>query len=189
MKIKLRNLLILFVILCFYSCKSSKEWISYDKVKEGQQLEKAQEITVNDFFQMWMLNKYPTKVDINCHELFKDERYTYFGKTKLKVLDVYPNLYKVQNDLLDSLFENYKKIDGQEIKREFWDLYIPQSDKDIWMNSKCTSSTSNPKYICELQKDKIFIKLHWKVKCDGRKILDKSYVGYYDMNKMKFDNE
>ena len=188
MNITLKDLLKIILIVSFLnSCNSSKEFINYDKVKEGEQLVNAKEITVNQLFNFWMFKKYPFKIDLNCHELYRDDNYTYFGKDNLKFLNTYPNLYKVQNDSLDSQFGHYKNIDGQAIRNEFWDLCVPQSDKDIWNNIKCTSNFSNPKYSFELQNEKIFITLHWKVSCNGIQMLNKTYTGYFDMNKLDFD--
>jgi len=180
----MKNLInLILALLILSSCSSTKNLISFEEVKQGEQLENAQEISVEQLFQIWMNNAYPTKVDINCRELYKDSDYTYFGENKLTFLKLEPLLYKVNSDSLNIKFSDYKNIDGQLIRNEFWEKAIPTSDKDIWKNSQCTSSSSNPRYFYTLTDSKILIRLDWKVKCDGRKILEKSYNGYYDINK------
>ncbi len=188
MKITSISIVIIFTLSIFISCNSSKNYINYEKVKEGQQLEKAQEIPLNTFVEIWMSNR-KSKVDTNCHELFRNDVYTYFGKNYLKLYGLTKSLYKVQNKQLDSLFKNYRNIDAQEIKFKFWELYVPQNESKIIENSNCSSSSGNPKYSYEIQKDKLIIHLRWKARCDGKKIIDKKYTGSYDTNKLKFDIE
>lgn len=185
MKITSKIILIIFAIFIISSCGSS---IEYNKVKEGQQLEKAKEITLNTFVQIWMSNR-KSKADTNCYELFRDDNYTYFGKNYLKLYGLTKSIYKVQNIQLDSIFKNFRNIDGQEIKFKFWDLYVPQNERDILENSNCESSSSNPKYSYELQKDKLIIHLRWKARCNGKILINKNYTGSYDTKKLKFDKE
>lgn len=163
----------------------SRKSTSFEKIKEGQYLNEALEISVNTFFQIWMNNRYPQKIDLNCHELFKDNTYTYFGKNNLQGLNICKNLYKVQNDAIKRYFPNYQKIDGQMIRQQFWEEVIPQSDEDIRKNSECNSSSSKPRFNYVLQDDKIKITLEWKYKCDFKTLINNTYAGYYDMVKLK----
>jgi len=182
----MKNLInIILVASILISCSSSKQLINFEKVKQGEQLENALEISVEQFFQIWMNNVYPSKIDINCNELYKDSDYTYFGENKLTFLNIEPLLYKIDSDSLNLKFGDYKKIDGQLIRQEFWEKAIPSTDKDIWLHSQCSSSSSNPKYSYNLQDSRIIITLDWKIKCDGRKLLEKTYNGYFDMSKME----
>jgi len=58
---------------------------------------------------------------------------------------------------------------------------------DTWKNAECMSSSSRPTYTYELKDHKIRIELHWRIKCDGRKIFEKDYSGYYDLKTMKIE--
>ena len=167
------------------SCSSSRKSISFEQVKEGHHLNRAVEISVDNFFQIWMNNRYPQKIDLNCHELFKNDTYTYFGQNTLKGLNIRQNLYKVQNDSLYQKFSNYQNIDGQIIRQEFWEEVIPQSDKNIRKNADCNSSSSNPRFSYSLDNGKIKINLEWKYKCDFKTLIDKTYFGYYDMKELE----
>lgn len=159
--------------------------MSFDEVREGQHLNKSVEISVREFFQIWINNRYPQKFDQNCHKLYEDENYAYFGNYTLKGLSTQQNIYKVSSDSLTEHFSNYQNIDGIMIRREFWEEVIPQSDKDIRKYSECNSSSSNPEFNYELQKKKIKITLKWKYKCDFKILIDKTYIGYYDIKKLE----
>ena len=184
----IRNFLILILSLFLLSgCGTTKNTVNFTKVRKGEQLDRANEITVEQFLRIWINNSYPVKIDINCHELYKDERFTYFGKNNLKLLSLEPHLFKVRNDSLNLQLGNYNKIDGQIIRQEFWEKIVPKADINTWKNIECTSSSSRPTYTYELKDHKIRIGLHWRIRCDGRKILEKDYNGYYDLNTMKIE--
>ena len=185
LNIVLRIATILLFGMASMSCSSSRKTVSFDEVKEGQHLNRAVEISVNQFFQIWMNNRYPQKIDLNCHELYKDDKYVYFGEHTLKGLNIHQNIYKVQSDSLKEHFSNYLNIDGEMIRQEFWEEVIPQSDKDIRKNADCNSGSSSPIFRYELQKESIKITLDWKYKCDFKTLIDKTYLGYYDMEELE----
>ena len=170
----------------FTSCNSTKEPTSFEQVKIGNELDKAAKINLDDFFQIWMKNKSNSKLDQNCYELFKDENYTYFGENELKALNIKRKLYKVENSILSQNFKNYKKVDGELIRQEFWNKIIPKSDLETHKKSNCSSSSSNPKYSYELVNNEIEIILMWKFRCNGKKLIDKTYKSNYDLEKMEF---
>ena len=179
--------LVILTLVLFTGCGTTKNTVNFSEVRKGEQLDLANEITVEQFLQIWINNSHPVKVDINCKELHKDEKFTYFGKNNLKLLSLEAHLFKVNNDSLELKLGNYSKIDGQIIRQEFWEKIIPKEDLDIWKNSECTSSSSRPSYTYELKDYKIKIGLHWRIKCDGRKILEKDYLSYYDLKMMKIE--
>lgn len=177
--------LIIIVNVAFTSCNSSKELTSFEHVKNGKELEKATQISLNDFFQKWIRNKSDSKLDQNLYELFKDENFTYFGANELKSLNSKRKLYSVENNSLLQNFKNYKDVDGASIRQEFSNKMIPETDRNIYKNSNCSSSSSNPKYSCELKNNEIQIMLIWKFRCDGKVLIDKTYKGIFDLNIMK----
>lgn len=166
------------------SCAFTKNKVDFGKVRQGELLHRAAELDVDQFFQIWMRNRFPTKVDVNCHELYQDSAYTYFGKNKLTVLDIKPYLYKVHTDSLSLRFGKYRVIDGDRVRKEFWDKGIPVEDKKLRQDSTCHSGSSKPIYTYKLQGDHIFISLDWKVTCNGKKVLDKTYTGNYNMTTL-----
>lgn len=189
---KLNMIIKKYIIVCLSmvllsSCGSTRNTVNFSKVRQGEQLEKASEISVEEFLEIWMNNHYPIKIDINCHELYKGEDFTYFGINEMKILNLVPHLFKVNNDSLKIMLGNYTNIDGQLIRQEFWERIVPKTDLDARKNSECSSGTSSPNYTYELIDHKIRIRLHWIIKCDGRKILDKNYSGHYDLKTMKIE--
>ncbi len=183
----LKLLIILLLSMAFMNCATSRKSISFEKVKEGQQLSRGLEISVDQFLQIWMENRHLQKVDLNCYELYRDNTYTYFGEYTLMALSLRKNLYKIQNDSLNQQFPNYPNMDGQMIRQEFWEEVIPQSDKDIRKNAHCNSSSSNPKFSYELENDKIKVILEWKFRCDYITLIKKTYLGYYDMEQLEIE--
>lgn len=177
--------LTILICLTLTNCRTSNVAIEFEKVKNGNQLERAIEISVNYFFQIWMSNRYPSKIDLNCHELFKDSIFTYFGENSLKALSINQNLYKVNNDSLRLYFPNYANIDGEFIRQEFWERIVPTNDKKIRKTADCKSSSSNPRFKYQLVETKIKINLEWKYKCDGKTLIDKAYQSYFDMDKLE----
>ena len=183
------KILILILIASFLTsgCKINKNIITFSDVKKGEQLDKAKEITVEEFLEIWMNNSQHLKIDLNCHELYRDERYTYFGKNELKLLKIEPHLFKVRNDSLNLMLKNYNKINGEIIRQEFWEKIIPENDKNILKNKNCSFAYSKPVFKYELKGHKIKIKLHWKIKCEGIKIFEKDYYAYYNLKTMKIE--
>jgi len=181
------SFLVLFSSFLLLGCGTTKNAVSFNDVKKGERLDKVEEITVEKFLQIWINNTYPVKIDINCHELNRDTNFTYFGKNNLNLFNSDPELFKVRNDLLKRHLGNYSQIDGQLIRQEFWEKIIPKEDRDIWKNTHCSSGSSRPTFTYELQAHKIKIGLLWKVKCDGKVILENNYNGYYNIEKREIE--
>jgi hypothetical protein len=172
-------------LILFTSCGTTKETVDFAKVRNGEQLKKVNELTVEQFLQLWIKYPYPVQIDNKYNELYKDENFTYFGKANLEILRHEPNLFKVNNDSLKLKLGNYKKIDGNDIRKEFWKQIVPKTDIDTWKNAECKSMHSTVFYNYELVGYKISIELIWTAKCDKRLISKKKYSGYYDLKSMK----
>ena len=186
MKNRFLVLSLIISILTLTNCSSSKEPINFENVKIENELHKATKISVNDFFQIWMSNKANAKLDENVYELFKDENFTYFGKNEFKSLTIKRKLYKVENRELQLHFKNYKNVDGEVLRQEFWNKIVSETDKQIYTNSNCSSSSSNPKYSYELIDNEIHVRIVWKFRCNGKKLIDKSYTSNFDLDKREF---
>jgi len=188
----MRKILIVFTFflttnLTLLCCKSTAKTVNSEKVKIGKEFDKAIEISLNDFFQIWMLNDY-SKGDENCWELFKDDNFTYFGDNEFKKLEfgIKRKLYKIKSQILLKNFPNHRKIDARTINQEFFNEIIPNDDMRIYVNSGCSTVISNPKYSYKLKNSEIQITLLWKYICDEKKLIDKTYKGNYNLNKMEF---
>ncbi len=189
-KLNIHNLSVLFIIvlgLTSSNCNSSKEITSFEEVKAGKELDRAIEINLTDFFQIWMSNNPHSKLDQNCYELFKDEYFTYFGENELRGLNIKKKLYKIKNEILSNDFRNYKKVDRILIRQKFLNEIVPESDSSIYKESECSSSSSSPKFSYKLISNKIETTLKWKFRCDGKKLFENTYKGVFDLNKMEFE--
>jgi len=176
--------------LLMISCISSKKSLNLKKVEKGEQLEYAQEISVDQFLKIWMHNRL-SMIDINCREIYKDTNYVYFVKNKSKFPSLVPSLYKVNKDSLTFRLGDYNKIDAQRIKNEFWEKVSNKITSDLPEGDY--NRTFNKEFDYSLNGKKILITLRLKVESEkglfyGYKkmlILEKNYKGYYDIIEMK----
>ncbi|WP_196115818.1 hypothetical protein [Pontibacter sp. FD36] len=166
------------------SCQSSKSTVSTNQVRKGEQLQHVTELTVDQFFQVWMANHYPVKLDINCKELYKDDAYTYFGKNHITIISTKPRLFKVHNDSLALRFRKYQQVDGQLIRIEFWRKVLAPVVAAESPNTPCRNSSTSSGFKYQLHGDSIIISSDLKYKCNGKTLLQKSFKGYYDLGTM-----
>jgi hypothetical protein len=178
--------LVIFSNMTFTSCKSSKKLITFEQVKIGKELDKVPKISLNDFFQIWIENKSKSELGESFHELFKDEFFTYFGEKEFKSLNNKPRLFKIESNILSQNFKNYKKIDEELIRQEFWNIIIPKTDLETHKKANCFSSSSSLGHSYELINNEIQVTLVWQFKCNGKKLINKTYKGNYDLEKMEF---
>lgn len=133
---------IFLIILFIVGCKTTKDRVTFASISEGKQVDNVMEIPVEQFLKIWMYNRYPVKIDINCHELNKDEKYTYFGRMNLRLFRK-PEIFKVNNDSLKLRLGDYSKINGQTIRQNFWKSIVPEEDRNIWETTNCSTGSSN----------------------------------------------
>lgn len=178
---------IVFLIIIAFSllrCGTTKDFIDFKEIKQGNLLDKANEIELGYFLIVWIENTRQPKVDFNLNELYKDSTFTYFGKQTFK----YQNFYKIRNDYLIKV--DYKSINGNSIRMKFIDEVIPQEDKKkVSSKSKnCTgtfiSYDFNYRFI--ENDDQIEVLCHWKVKCEFLfNLINKEYRANYNITKSK----
>lgn len=178
--------LVLLSFMTFNSCKSSKKLTTFEQVKIGKELDKVSKISLDDFFQIWIENKSKSELGESYQELFKDEFFTYFGEKELKSLNNKPRLFKIENNILSQNFKNYKKINEELIRQEFWNKIIPKIDLETEKEANCLSSSSILGHSYKLINNKIQVTLKWEYKCNEKKLIDKTYIGNYDLERMEF---
>ncbi|SIR24128.1 hypothetical protein SAMN05421545_2879 [Pontibacter lucknowensis] len=174
----------LLAVNVLISCQSSKSTVSTNQVRKGEQLQHVTELTVEQFFQVWIANQYPVKLDINCKELYKDDAYTYFGKNYVTITSIKPRMFKVHNDSLALRFRKYQQVDGQLIRIEFWRKALAPAVADASPNTPCHYSSTSSGFKYQLHGDSIIITSNLKYKCNGKTLLQKSFKGYYDLSTM-----
>lgn len=118
------------------------KYIYVDDVMKGLNLEKAREITYNEFFQKRMENKL-RKINVgNWDILYTDSNFVYIGKPKLKRLfsnvRILDTLYKTDIETLKTNIPQYKEIQGFILKQKAYleimstkndTLYVYPSEK------------------------------------------------------------
>ncbi|EMS89163.1 hypothetical protein LEP1GSC074_1245 [Leptospira noguchii str. Hook] len=55
--------------------------MTFESVQKGKDLEKISEISIDEFFQLWIRNRKKLKFQTNVRSLFEDVEHVYFGKT------------------------------------------------------------------------------------------------------------
>lgn len=67
-------------VLLLLSCGVKPE-MTYESVKQGNDLERIPTVSLKEFFQAWRRNRrHPKMVGINFQKLFEDEKFRYFGR-------------------------------------------------------------------------------------------------------------
>jgi len=167
----------LFLRTLFFSgCASSQELVKFEEVKLGLHLDKAKEIDLDTFLVIWTSKTKNPKRPTNLEELYKDSLCTYFGIPVSKKLE----FYKVNNDRLKIV--DYKSIDGEDIRNNFYEKIIPLEDKDNL--KKCTSRTHDIEYKYRFieSENSIEIDCHFKVLCEWViKTINNDYKAMYNI--------
>lgn len=114
-----KSFLISILFLLFQCSMNSAD------IRRGEYLDKAQETTVEDFFQKRMKNRIKKVQGANWEILFESEDYIYFGYPLIKIFregTFLEEFFKVDRLKLESDFPTYKKFDGIEMKRRCFEL-------------------------------------------------------------------
>jgi hypothetical protein len=189
-----------FISLLFLlaSCKSTKDIATYEKVKNGEDLEKITLISFDEFFNQWVFNKKIQKIDLNIQELNTDEIFSYFGKPKGLTYTKWA-LFKVHKDTIAELFPNYKDFYGTELKEYLWNKIIPKEDIELWnysvttqpnrIKSDCSYKKNKPIYKFSLINKKVFLTMTWDIECkELDKLKNKTYIASYNLLTKEYEN-
>jgi hypothetical protein len=192
--------IILISILFFLtSCKATKPTVTFEKVSNGQDLEKVTLISFDNFFNQWVFNKKRQKVDQNIREIKTDNQFTYFGKPRLGITQVSWTFFKVYTDTLTERFPNYKDFYGEELRDYLWTESIPKEDVELW-NFNRTTQQNKMKPNCPYKKNKpiqtytlidktVILTMTWEIKCDElEKLKNKTYKAKFNLLTKKYEN-
>gem|GEM_PF-2419631 len=94
-------------------------------IRRGEYLDKAQETTVEDFFEKRMQNRIKKVQGANWEILFESEDTIYFGYPLIQFFregTFLEEFFKVNRLKLESDFPSYKKFDGIEMKIRCFEL-------------------------------------------------------------------
>ena len=137
--------------------KSNK--LDVDKISEGQYLDRAKEIEVEDFFAKRMNNKVRKALVGNWLILIESEGFTYIGRPRFKSLfsnkRITEQLLKVNTAQLNQRFPSYHQTQGNDVRLQVHQLLYQELNSPIaWLTWK---ATLQPNYLsitanCALQK-------------------------------------
>jgi hypothetical protein len=121
-----KAILVLSIFSVFGCERQSKSPLNIEKIRNGEQLHLAQELSVDGFFQIWIRKDIPWKGNLQISEIYKDDTFVYFFEQLFRNQSVYlgdrvftkePQLFKVNALALQTKFAEYATIDGFEIRR------------------------------------------------------------------------
>lgn len=170
MKLK-STFLLMLLFFGMFSCGMKQQYELYQAVEKGQRLEEVQEIDLATFITKWMTKREDERGP-TIYELHANSDFAFFQFRG-------DSIYKVKQSLLSTV--DYKAINGDSIRRQFSNTIIPKADK-----IKCDGGGSyNPEYTysSDLEKKEITIILHYVIRCEFIKKLDKTYKAVYAYEK------
>lgn len=160
------------------------------EVTLGKYLDKAREFSIEDFVIYYVekgdtsySKKYGTEI---IAPVYKDAVFTYFGrKHNSSLLD----FFKVKTSDLERM--NLGNIDGAEIRKNFIEKIVPESDKQkVAKNEKmCSMGNYTGVYTYNYKKEtkEILIKYKWRISCEFLfNIINKTYVALYNIETKTF---
>ena len=180
------RLILISILFLLSSCKATKQIVTFEKVSNGQDLEKVTLISFDNFFNQWVFNKRIQKIDLNIREIYTDSLFTYFGKPRPGITQVSWTFFKVNTDTITERFPNYKDFYGIELKDFLWTESIPEEDVELW-NYNRTTQQNKMKPNCPYKKNKpiqtyslidktVILTMTWEIKCDELEKLDRKSV-------------
>jgi len=185
----MKKIISVILIVMIFGCN---KYLYVDDILQGKNLEKAQEISVNDFFNKRMQNKI-RKINVgNWDVLFQNDDFVYIGKPRLKNIfsekRIIDTLFKVYNNHLISQLPQYKSIEGYIIRQK---IYSSIQNYKI-QNSENKDFYVSEKYVSELKSGTIEIQISVSDNENANEIyiliFDKNTLELLEINKLKNKN-
>ncbi|EMO85622.1 hypothetical protein [Leptospira santarosai] len=181
---------IFFIIFSFIFCLGSQT--TFESVQKGKGLEKISEISLDEFFRLWIRNRRKLKFQTNVSSLFEDEDYTYFGKTDISEYTWKNRFFKIKKDLLQTEFPNYPTFFAEDLERYYFEhlqskedsIYLDRLENEDW--KEC-----GPDYSYSLIRRKVILQVFWKVNSTCPKLSNfqgKKYKVRFDLETGKVEN-
>ncbi|EMI70828.1 hypothetical protein [Leptospira noguchii] len=178
---------IFLIILSFTFC--FKPQMTFESVQKGKDLEKISEISIDEFFQLWIRNRKKLKFQTNVRSLFEDVEYVYFGKTDIYGYTWKNRFFKIKKDLLQTEFPNYQTFFAEDLEKYYFTHVLSKNDSDYLngLESK-DQKECGPEYTYSIIHQKVMLQVHWKIDSSCPKLsvfqgrIDKIH---YDLNSGK----
>lgn len=152
--------------------------------KRATGISKAKEISLDTFMIHWM----ERTVDLpnpnpSFNQVHKDSVFTYFVRRPGNAR----NYYKISNLSLARV--DYRSINGDSIRRQFYDEIIPEKDRIKLSLKECRSSGSTSfHYQYKFIENEAAVEIYCKCRasCDFIVKLKETYAAKYDLRNKKF---
>ncbi len=117
-----------FLTLLFVSCGTGNSYVNYNDAKNGNELSRAKEVSVNDFFKHRMESEIKSIPGKDWMILNEQNGFVYFGKFKVQNKSIdYQTIepfYKVNKAHLEKKFPSYENTTGKHVKGKFFHQFI-----------------------------------------------------------------
>jgi hypothetical protein len=103
-------------------------------IRRGEYLDKAQETSVEDFFEKRMKNRIKKVQGANWEILFESNDFIYFGYPLIAIFregTFLEEFFRVDRSKLESEFPPYKKFDGIDMKTKCYELLSEQKKENF----------------------------------------------------------
>ncbi|GAA3521462.1 hypothetical protein GCM10022393_39820 [Aquimarina addita] len=126
--------LLIIISMLFFGCNKRQKINLIEEVRKGNHLDMAQELTVSEFFQIWVRRGIPWKANVEITQVYTDENNVYFyERLNLRNTQYLGNrkfergiekLFKINKSELNKSFGFYTNLDptgiqGINLKKEF----------------------------------------------------------------------
>jgi hypothetical protein len=118
----------LIIVLLLFQCSMNSA-----DIRRGDYLDKAQETTVEDFFEKRMKNRIKKVQGANWEIFFESEEFVYFGYPLIAIFregTFLEEFFKVNRIKLETEFPTYKEFDGIFMKKICYEL-LGEKQKSI----------------------------------------------------------
>ncbi|MDI7189143.1 hypothetical protein [Leptospira santarosai] len=178
-------------VLLLLSCGVKPE-MTYESVKQGNDLERIPTVSLKEFFQAWRRNRrHPKMFGINFQKLFEDEKFRYFGRHgEFGLLNPTLLFFKIEKEILENEFPGYEDVFRADLEGYFWNQILPKMHRNLWLHhDKKNKERCRPKYQYFLENKKVILTMRWEIEdCKDLVFLqDKSYRLVYDLVKKKYE--
>ncbi|EMJ46241.1 hypothetical protein LEP1GSC169_2284 [Leptospira santarosai str. HAI1349] len=122
-------------VLLLLSCGVKPE-MTYESVKQGNDLERIPTVSLKEFFQAWRRNRrHPKMVGINFQKLFEDEKFRYFGRHgEFGLLNPTLFFFKIEKEILENEFPGYEDVFRADLEGYFWNQILPKMHRNLWLH-------------------------------------------------------
>jgi hypothetical protein len=121
MSILMKVSILIIISMIFFGCNKEQKINIFEEARKGNHLDMAQELSVSDFFQIWVRRGIPWKANVEISEVYNEKNNIYF----VEVLGLKNQRY-LGNRKFEKGVEKLFKVNKSELNKSFGfynDLY------------------------------------------------------------------